>query len=201
MLDRMVHRLAFSVPHVQMAVADIERALYGRRYRHLPVNEPVFIASLPRAGTTLLLEVLGREPRFATHRYRDMPFVLAPVLWDTFSGPFRKQAKLRERAHGDGVMIGYDSPEAFEEVIWRAFWPEKFRPDRILTWHEDDEREGFPQFFADHMRKVIVLRSGGGGGDPTGVPPLRCSAGGDPGKAAGAPGSAVVPSRGRICRT
>ena len=28
-----------------------------------------------------------------------------------------------ERAHGDGMTIGYDSHEAFEEVLWRAFWP------------------------------------------------------------------------------
>jgi hypothetical protein len=29
-----------------------------------------------------------------------------------------------ERAHGDGIMVDYDSPEAFEEVFWRTFCPQ-----------------------------------------------------------------------------
>jgi len=84
------------------------------------VEAPIFITSLPRAGTTILLAALNSVPQLATHLYRDMPFVMAPLLWSRLSGRFRKQAVLQERAHGDGIAIGYDSPEAFEEVIWRS---------------------------------------------------------------------------------
>ena len=90
-----------------------------------------------------------------------MPFVSAPLLWDTLSGRFRKTAVLKERAHGDGMAVGYDSPEAFEEVIWRIFWPEKFGRDRISLWSEDEEAEEFRQFFIEHMQKMIALRSKG----------------------------------------
>ncbi len=158
-LDRMVHRLAFSSRAIQLSAADVETTLYGGRFRHIAVERPVFITSLPRAGTTLLLEAFDRLPGFATHRYRDMPFVLAPLLWDRLSGKFRKPAVLEERAHGDGMTVGYDSPEAFEEVIWRAFWPEKFKADEISLWLEAQDAEEFEHFFVDHMKKVIALRS------------------------------------------
>ena len=83
-----------------------------------------FVTSLPRVGTTLLLDVLSALPAFASHTYRHMPFVLCPILWDRISSGFRKEAELDEREHGDGIMIGYDSSEAFEEIIWMAFWGE-----------------------------------------------------------------------------
>ena len=123
-LDRLIHRLAFYTPGIQLAAADIERAAFARSYRQASPSQPIFITSLPRAGTTVLLELLHRFQPLASHVYRDMPFVLAPTLWSRLSGPFRKEAAPRERAHKDGVTIGYDSPEAVEEVFWRSFWAE-----------------------------------------------------------------------------
>jgi len=137
----------------------MERSLFGRQYEHIKIECPVFITSLPRAGTTLLLEIFSRIPGFATHRYRDMPFVLAPLLWQRISGHFRKRAELRERAHGDGMQVGYDSPEAFEEVIWRTFWPQKYRDDGIQTWSADETNTEFSDFLTEHMQKIIALRA------------------------------------------
>lgn len=161
-LDRAIHRLAFANPSIQATAADIERILYGKRFRHLAVESPVFVTSLPRAGTTLFLEILNRVPGLATHSYRDMPFVLAPILWDAVSRGFRRPPDLRERAHGDGMAVGYDSPEAFEEVLWRAFWPAKYEGERIALWSEHDEVREFRDVFRDHIRKIMVLRSGEG---------------------------------------
>ncbi len=49
-----------------------------------------------------------------------MPFVLAPNLWSKLS--FNKQdSDLVERAHGDGIKVSAESPEAFEEVFWMTF--------------------------------------------------------------------------------
>jgi hypothetical protein len=158
-LDRTIHRLAFANRSIQLSAADIERSLYGKRYLDVTIRKPLFITSLPRAGTTLLLEILSRLPGIATHRYRDMPFVMAPLLWQEISRRFRKQAVLRERAHGDGMQVGYDSPEAFEEILWHAFWPDKYRPDRILPWSADDRNEEFREFLVEHMQKIIALRS------------------------------------------
>jgi hypothetical protein len=158
-LDRLVHRLAFSSHAVQFTAADIGTRLYGSRYRHIRVVMPIFVTSLPRAGTTVVLEILSRVPSVATHRYRDMPFVMAPLLWDAISRGFRKPAELKERAHGDGMTVGYDSAEAFEEVLWRAFWPEKFQADRICLWSEDEDRAEFSEFFREHIQQIIASRS------------------------------------------
>jgi hypothetical protein len=161
LLDRTIHRLAFANRSVQLSAADIERTLYGSRFLGIAIDRPVFITSLPRAGTTLLLEIFSRIPGIATHRYRDMPFVMAPVLWQELSRHFRKQSVLKERAHGDGMQVGYDSPEAFEEVLWHAFWPQKYRPDGIIPWSEDDRNDEFRVFLAEHMQKIIALRTAG----------------------------------------
>lgn len=157
----MIHRIAFSNRAVQLTAADLEKALFGRAFRYLPIERPVFISSLPRAGTTLLLEITCQLPEFASHCYRDMPFVLAPMLWDTLSRKFRRTAVSSERAHGDGVFVSYDSPEAFEEVAWRAFWPEKFRGRSIALWPSDEENEDFERFFREHIQKIIAVRSQG----------------------------------------
>ena len=161
-LDRAVHRLAFSTIEIQKGLADIEDRIYAKRIAALRVDRPVFIAALPRAGTTLLLDALASTGAFATHTYRHMPFVMMPMLWRALSGRFHAaDAAPFERAHGDGMLIGYDSPEAFEEILWRAFWREKYRGDRIIPWNEDDAdaHNEFEPFFKSHILKIAAVRS------------------------------------------
>jgi hypothetical protein len=158
--DRLVHRIAFASPAVQMTAAEIEGSLFGRDFEGVETGPPVFVTSLPRAGTTILLTALNASPQLATSLYRDMPFVMAPVLWARFSGGFRKASTPRERAHGDGIAIGYDSPEAFEEVIWRAFWPEHVAPEGIALAGAEDARPEATAFLERHFRKIVALRCG-----------------------------------------
>ena len=162
-LDRAIHRLAFASPAIQATAADIETLLFGKQFRHLRVERPIFVTSLPRAGTTLLLEILARVPGLATHSYRDMPFVLAPILWSAVSSGFRKPQELRERAHADGMDVGYDSPEAFEEILWRSSWPEQYSRDSIALWPDRSDAE-FRELFLDHIRKILALRAPGSAG-------------------------------------
>jgi hypothetical protein len=157
--DRLTHRIAFSSPGVQIAAAEIEDGLFRRELDQMEVGAPVFITSLPRAGTTILLTSLSSVPELGSHTYRDMPFVMAPLLWSRLSGHFRKPAVRQERAHDDGVTISYDSPEAFEEVIWRAFWPEHFKADGICLGSAADAKEEAREFMLRHFRKIAFLRS------------------------------------------
>ncbi len=158
-LDRALHRVAFAGSAAQRAASDVESALLARQYAGAPVRRPVFITSLPRAGTTLLLDLVAELPEFAAHSYRDMPFVLAPLLWDRVSRGIRSGVSQRERAHADGVTIGIDSPEAFEEVMWKAFWPEKYGRRSIALWSAGETRPEFERFFREHVRKLVALRS------------------------------------------
>jgi hypothetical protein len=154
----MMHRLAFGHLSLQFTAADIEKHAFAGDYEGISIEKPIFITSLPRAGTTLMLEALFRLPSLATQVYRDMPFVLAPLLWSRLSGAFRKDSDLKERAHGDGMRVGFDTPEAFEEIVWHAFWPEKYSETRIELWKRHDEKEDATAFIVDHMKKIIALR-------------------------------------------
>lgn len=158
-VERMLHAIAFAGSTVQLAAADVERALHGRTFTSVQVERPVFITSLPRAGTTLVLERLAQCPDAASQCYRDMPFVLAPILWAQLSAPFRVAGAKSERAHGDGMQVDVDSPEAFEEVLWHAYWPKKFGKTRIDLWTASDAADEFPDAFRSLMQRVIVVRS------------------------------------------
>lgn len=158
-VERLLHRVAFSNLSVQLAAADVGRAMFGKQFASIPIERPIFVTSLPRAGTTLLLERLAALPSVASHTYRDMPFVLAPLLWQRLSASFRVGRAKAERAHGDGMQVDVDSPEAFEEVAWRAFFPEKYTDTRIALWGRDDTGDGFPEFFRGLVQRVIAVRS------------------------------------------
>jgi hypothetical protein len=158
--DRAVHRLAFRTRAAQLAMADVEDLVFRKRLSACEPGAPVFITALPRAGTTLLLDMFSHSPEFASHRYRDMPFLLVPLLWDAFSRRFRQEEQDRERAHGDGMRISPESPEALEEVVWLTFHRQRYAGDRIEPWSGtlDDE---FVEFFRRHVRKVVLLRGEG----------------------------------------
>lgn len=157
-VDRLLHSVAFSTAKLQISLSDIEDRLYSRQLDQCEIDRPVFITAIPRAGTTLLLELLVKQGEFASHCYRDMPFVLMPMLWDRLSKPFRKTDAPRERAHGDGMLINVDSPEAFEEIVWKAFWKKHYKGNYISPW-QSEQGEEFDQFLRNHLRKIISLRA------------------------------------------
>lgn len=157
-LDRFVHRLAFSSAFIQQTLAEIEDALFAKQLLGANDKNPVFVTSLPRAGTTILLLALSELPSLASHTYRDMPFVMSPLLWSKLSGSFRKDGAVKERAHGDGIQVGYDSPEAFEEILWRSTWPDKYSENGIDLWTEGDARSEASEYFRRHFAKIVLLR-------------------------------------------
>ena len=157
LVDRLLHRLSFRTVQTQIELADLEERFFGGQLADIAVRQPVFITALPRSGTTLLLELCAGLDEFATHRYRDMPFVLLPLIWNRFSSAFRRNNAPRERAHGDGMLVSIDSPEAFEEIIWRAMWPDHYQGDRIRPW-DKDHNPAFLEYFTNHIRKILKLR-------------------------------------------
>ncbi len=161
-MERTLHGLAFETWFPRVALSKIESRLYKKRLTAVSVERPVFITALPRAGTTLALELCAGLKEFATHTYSDMPFLLTPLIWNRFSRNFRDAGTLSERVHGDGILVNADSPESFEEILWKEFWPSYYKKDRILTWSEAPYPD-FEGFFLDHMRKIILLRSNGEG--------------------------------------
>ena len=159
-LDRLLHKLAFSTRKAQIGLADIEEFIFRNRLGTHELRRPLFITALPRAGTTLLLELCVASGEFVSHTYRNMPFVLIPMLWRRFSEGFRRSEAPRERAHGDGMLVSVDSPEAFEESVWIAFWPDRYKHDRIMPWREEGDRV-FRDFLENHFKKIVALSAQG----------------------------------------
>lgn len=172
--DRFAHMLAFSGPKFHKVSAKVDDYAFRRRVPETETRPPIFVTSLARGGTTSVLNALSHVEGMATHRYRDMPFIAAPYLWNGLGGALRRDVAQVERAHGDGLTIGLDSPEAFDEIFWHLFWPEKYRDDRIGLWHATDLHSEAQSFFDTHFRKICHLRTSRSG-DGTTAPPRYLS--------------------------
>ena len=156
--ERILHMIAFASPTLQRLAARVDDAAFRLLHRDIECRPPIFITSLARGGTTALLNAFSDLPSVATHTYRDMPFITAPYLWNKLSAPFRKDVARRKRTHGDGLEIDLDSPEAFDEVYWKLFWPEKYDESRIIIWQEDDLQAEATSRLQTCFQKVTHLR-------------------------------------------
>ncbi|MFO7574758.1 MAG: sulfotransferase [Bacteroidales bacterium] len=134
-IARFLHQLALGSNIVRRTSLEVDLLTNKNNCANSGVDEPVYILGLARAGTTILLEALYSTGLFASLTYRNMPFVLAPNLWSHFSTGFQKVSGLAERKHGDNLQVGYDSPEAFEEVFWLTFSNEKYIDNDRLRKH------------------------------------------------------------------
>ena len=79
-----------------------------------------------------------------------MPFVLMPNVWSRLSAAFYEQGPKTQRAHGDQLLVDFDSAEAFEEVFWRVFCSADYILDDRLAAHEANPEtiQLFRQFVA-----------------------------------------------------
>ena len=116
-LQQKLHQVALSSQFMREVMFDVESSVISINQNY---DNHVFVSGLARSGTTILLNALYESDEFASLSYKDMPFVLAPNLWSKLSLN-KKDIDLVERAHGDGIKVSKDSPEAFEEVFWMTF--------------------------------------------------------------------------------
>jgi hypothetical protein len=136
--SRLLHHLALGPRIIREASFDVEQA--SVKCKPDDQRGHVFVSGLARAGTTLLMRLLYESGDFCSLTYRDMPFVLAPNLWKKLSAGSRKDMEKKERAHKDGVLVDFDSPEALEEVFWKTFCAEKYlHSDHLSPMQADKE--------------------------------------------------------------
>ena len=84
-----------------------------------------------------------------------MPFLLGVNMWGYFYRP--KDKKLRERAHGDRVMFGYNTVEALEEYFFKVQLKDAFIGENGLSEHQITEKTY--QDYLDYQ-KLVGRRSG-----------------------------------------
>jgi len=150
--DRFLHKIALQSKVIAEISFDIENAVVNKK-QHLYSNNHVFISGLARSGTTILMQYLYETGFFTSLTYLDMPFVLMPNLWKRIS--FKKAStEYKERAHKDGIFVGFDSPEALEEVFWRVFFGEKYIFNDRLKLHPVNE--GLSIKFKDYINNILI---------------------------------------------
>lgn len=140
-------------------LGSVESRLLARRLRGQPVDRPVYVTGLARAGTTITLELLSRHPHVTTHRYRDMAQPYLPYVWnrvlDRLPLPPPRPA---ERLHKDGIFVSRDSPEAVEESIWKWFFPGLHDEDRSAVLDATTTNPAFERYYRDHIGKLLLAR-------------------------------------------
>lgn len=139
---------------------DLDRTLFPVEPEVVKDRPHVFVSGLARAGTTILMRQLHGTGLFRSLTYRDMPFVLAPNLWARITGRAQQKGAARMRAHGDGIAVDYDSPEALEEVFWRVSCAERYiRPDRLSPMQiPAEEGAAFQKYVAAILRDAPATR-------------------------------------------
>jgi hypothetical protein len=118
------------------------------------IQKPIYIGSLARSGSTILLESIVEHPSTISFAYRDFPFVYFPVWWRRLSEKiFDMHAPPTERAHGDRILVTPDSPEAFEEILWMYFFPQIHQSD--LSQKLSGDRPDFESYYRATIQKLL----------------------------------------------
>ena len=158
---RLLHRLVLGYAPLGELLLDLDSAYSRPDTGAVRAGRHLFIAGLPRSGSSALLRRLYASGAFASHTYRDMPFVLAPALWGALTRRYagtQAPARPRPRAHGDGLDHDYDTPEAFEEVFWRVLDAHAYQRRGRLLPHEPT-----PEIGDAFLRCIGVLLASRGG--------------------------------------
>ncbi len=159
-LDKVLHRLALGTDIIPEMCFDLEQAIYSSKSETVDNSHHVFVAGLARAGTTILMREIFQARVFHSLTYRDMPFILSTNLWRIFSQYSMKNMELQRRAHDDGLLVNFDSPEALDEVFWRVFAGERYiSSDGLLPMTATDrEIILFRKYVASLLRNTNATR-------------------------------------------
>jgi hypothetical protein len=138
-----------------------ETRLLSEQIANVPIERPIYVCGLARSGSTILLEILSQFDDTVTHRYKDYPLLFTPYFWNWFLNHVpARETEAVERTHRDGIMITPDSPEAFEEVLWMAFFPNIHDPTKSSALNDHTNNADFEAFYRDHIRKLLAIRKG-----------------------------------------
>ncbi len=159
--DHLLVQASRALEPMLRVLAEVEHGLLAARLERQPIEAPVFVAGLARAGTTMMLALLAQAAGVATHRYRDFPFLFVPIAWNWLQDRIGAGAgPARERAHRDRIRITRESAEAFEEPLWQSFFRSAHDPAACHVLGAQTRHAAFEECFRSHLRKILWLRGG-----------------------------------------
>ena len=113
-LQKFLHDFVLSKKFINKSLYEIEKIIYLKN-KDIKNQSHIFISSLPRSGTTSLLNFIYSSNQYASLTYKNMPFVLSPHLSKFFN---KKNFSKNERLHADGINYDINSPEALDEIFF-----------------------------------------------------------------------------------
>jgi hypothetical protein len=140
-------------------LATLESRVVADAIDTVTIRQPVFIAGLARAGSTILLEMLASGRDFASLRYCDYPQVWFPYWWESLRRRLPLPTQVAQpRAHGDGIAVTPESPEAFDEGFWMHFFARRHDPKHDQRLDAPHAHPRFDAFYRAQIRKVLAVR-------------------------------------------
>lgn len=133
--SKLLHHIILDNYNLAKGLFFLEKRIYSKRIRG-DSKKFLIVSGLARAGTTALTKLIYRSGKFHSLTYANLPFLLSVNIWRKFYNP--KEAKLKQRAHGDRVLFGYNTVEAFEEYFFKAFLKDGFVREFSLVQHDID---------------------------------------------------------------
>ena len=134
--SKLLHRMILNNYNITKALFAIEKKIFARKTQQTNTHF-VIITGLARSGTSALTTLLYQSQKFHSLNYGNMPFLLSPNCWKKIYNPIN--TTLKERAHGDKVLFGYNTIEALEEFFFKTFLNDSFISEKTLQEHEVDK--------------------------------------------------------------
>lgn len=148
--SKLLHRMVLDNYNLSKSLFALEKKIFRKKLNEVNADF-LIVTGLARGGTTALTNLLFETQKFHSLSYENMPFLLSVNLWRKLYRP--KISKLKQRAHGDNILFGYNSIEALEEYFFKAFLQDKFISCSTLAKHDIDE-----QTFNEYMVYQKLIR-------------------------------------------
>ena len=97
----------------------IEDFFLSKKNKKQKIQKPIFITGLARSGSTILTHIINNHPHIGSFLYKDLPFIQIPYLWNLINNAFYNKLEDKKRPHGDNLLVGPNSPDAFDEIFFR----------------------------------------------------------------------------------
>jgi len=143
-----------------VGLGNIESRMLARSLATQAVDRPVYICGLPRAGTTITLQMLSEHPDVATHKYADFLMPYMPWVWNKVFPmiPVNAMKEPVARIHRDRIQVTRDSAEMGEEILWEHFFPFIHDENNYSVLDSSTSNRDFERFYSEHLRKLAIVR-------------------------------------------
>jgi hypothetical protein len=143
-----------------VALGNLESMLLSRRLAAVSVDRPIYICGLPRAGTTISLQMLSEHPDVAAHKYADFLLPYVPYAWNWIfpKVPVDAMRKPVPRIHRDRISVTRDSVEMCEEMIWEHFFPGLCDESKPSFLDGSTSNPAFERFYRENIEKLLLVR-------------------------------------------